>query len=71
VSEAQWVDWHHMEDQQDTIYNQVIWASGQVVALEFIFITRLKRMKLSSCMARDKKKCRDHQWTIHILLSLK
>jgi hypothetical protein len=26
VSEAQWVDWHHMEEQQDPIYNQVIAA---------------------------------------------
>jgi hypothetical protein len=26
VSEAQWVDWHHMEEQQDPIYNQVITA---------------------------------------------
>jgi hypothetical protein len=26
MSEAQWVDWHHLEDQQDTIYNQVIAA---------------------------------------------
>jgi hypothetical protein len=24
VSEAQWVDWHHMEEQQDPIYYQVI-----------------------------------------------
>jgi hypothetical protein len=24
VSEAQWVNWHHMEEQQDPIYNQVI-----------------------------------------------
>jgi hypothetical protein len=24
MSEAQWVDWHHMEEQQDLIYNQVI-----------------------------------------------
>jgi methionine aminopeptidase len=24
VSEAEWVDWHHIEDQQDLIYNQVI-----------------------------------------------
>jgi hypothetical protein len=26
VSEAQWVDWHHMEEQQDPIYNQFIAA---------------------------------------------
>jgi hypothetical protein len=26
MSEAQWVDWHHMEEQQDLIYNQVIAA---------------------------------------------
>jgi hypothetical protein len=26
VSEAQWVDWHHMEEQQDHLYNQVIAA---------------------------------------------
>jgi hypothetical protein len=26
MSEAQWVDWHHMEEQQDPIYNQVIAA---------------------------------------------
>jgi hypothetical protein len=26
VSEAQWVNWHHMEEQQDPIYNQVIAA---------------------------------------------
>jgi hypothetical protein len=26
VSEAQWVDWHHMEEQQDPIYDQVIAA---------------------------------------------
>jgi hypothetical protein len=26
VSEAQWVDWHHMEEKQDPIYNQVITA---------------------------------------------
>jgi hypothetical protein len=26
VSEAQWIDWHHMEEQQDPIYNQVITA---------------------------------------------
>jgi hypothetical protein len=26
VSEAQWVDWHHIEEQQDPIYNQVIAA---------------------------------------------
>jgi hypothetical protein len=26
VSEAQWVDWRHMEEQQDPIYDQVIAA---------------------------------------------
>jgi hypothetical protein len=26
VSEAHWVDWHHIEEQQDPIYNQVITA---------------------------------------------
>jgi methionine aminopeptidase len=26
MSEAQWVDWHHMEEQHDPIYNQVIIA---------------------------------------------
>jgi hypothetical protein len=26
MSEAQWVDWHHMEEEQDPIYNQVIAA---------------------------------------------
>jgi hypothetical protein len=28
VSEAQWVDWHHMEEKLDPIYNQVIAACG-------------------------------------------
>jgi hypothetical protein len=117
VSEAQWVDWYHMEEQQDPIYNQVIaacenhhikklmsvyydwnieviaqlyatlfieeaedvramhwmmegewyhitfdefatrfsYGKWTRIALEFIFITRLERMKLSSCMPRDKK----------------
>jgi hypothetical protein len=26
VSEAQWIDWRHMEEQQDLIYDQVIAA---------------------------------------------
>jgi methionine aminopeptidase len=26
MTEAQWVDWHHMEEEQDPIYNQVIVA---------------------------------------------
>jgi hypothetical protein len=26
MSEVQWVDWHHMEELQDLIYNQVIAA---------------------------------------------
>jgi hypothetical protein len=98
VSEAQWVDWHHMEEQQDPIYNQVIAAceshhikklmgvhydwnieviaqfhatlfideaedvramhwmmEGEWYHITFVFITFLKRMKLSSCMRRDKK----------------